>query len=296
MSVFVFFQVAWGYSGAGILNSGVLPVIQLFNTHLFTVLVLINPCLFFLFAFKSIQIFWLDADMGLKMCYLSLVNREEIWAWNSHVSANHKVNMSIIHCSYDLIYQDFNYSFSWFLSLSLPDDLHLTLPVLSYSFQSDCRWMIYGWLTWPCTTCKRPSMLMEKTNMDTVRSIWAALTGGPWRGAREPMNTLDAQEDIKKHTRESKFHTRLNRVKSETNMQRLWIACLHVQIKRGLAHNIVLNHLWETKPMEGDPKWTDQRGGPASPMLGIAMTWTHMVIRERLRPCPFETGLKENVK
>lgn len=37
-------------------------------------------------------------------------------------------------------------------------------------------------------------------------------------------------------------------------MQRLWIACLHVQIKQDLAHNIVLSHLWETKPMEGDLK------------------------------------------
>ncbi len=29
---------------------------------------------------------------------------------------------------------------------------------------------------------------MEKTNMDTAWSIWAALTGGPWRGALEPVN------------------------------------------------------------------------------------------------------------
>lgn len=43
-------------------------------------------------------------------------------------------------------------------------------------------------------------------------------------------------------------------------MERLWIACLHVQIKQDLAHNIVASHLWETKPMEGDLKWTDQRG------------------------------------
>lgn len=146
---FLFFsQVAWGYSGAGILNSGVLPVIQLFNTHLFTVLFLINPCLFFIFAFKSIQIFWLDAEMGLKMCYLSLVNREEIWAWNSHVTANHKVNMSIIHCSYDLIYQHLNYSFSWFLSLSL----YLTIYIwLSQYFHIHfnriaAEWFMGGWL------------------------------------------------------------------------------------------------------------------------------------------------------
>jgi len=51
---------------------------QLFNTHLFTELVFINPFSFYLFGFKSIQIFGLDAEMGLKMCYLSLVNREEI--------------------------------------------------------------------------------------------------------------------------------------------------------------------------------------------------------------------------
>lgn len=107
--------------------------------------------------------------------------------------------------------------------------------------------MIYGRLTWPCTTCKRPSVLMEKTNMDTVRSFCAALTSGPLRGAPEAVNALDVQEDIENHTRVK------NRSLIEFNRRQTNKDCrLHVQIKRRLAHNIVLNHLWE-RESTGEP-------------------------------------------
>ncbi len=93
-------------------------ITKLFNTHLFPVLDLINPSRFIYLVSNLFKFFgWMQ-----RWCWRCVIypwpTGEEIWEWNSHVADNHKVNMSIIHSSYDLIYQRLNYSFSWFLSLS----------------------------------------------------------------------------------------------------------------------------------------------------------------------------------
>lgn len=164
---------------------------------MFTVLVFINP-FHFIYLVSNLFIFlgWMQR-WGWRCVIYPWSTERKSERENSHVTDNHKVNMSIIHCSYDLIYQHLNYLFS--LSLYLTIYIRVSQYFHIHFNRIAAEWFMGGWLGHALHVKGHPCWWKKQTW--TQSGVFELLSPAAPEEELGSQWTLDVQEDIKPHRR-----------------------------------------------------------------------------------------------